>query len=303
MQSVLTKVFKSGNERRNRIFSIIFLAPAFILFTGFVILPILSSAYYSMTSWDGAGPKKFVGINNFVNLVNDSDYWVTVSNTMKALILSVSIQIPLGLLFAYLVYKTTRGFKVFRSVYFLPVVIAPSAVGLMFLLFLNGELGPLNKILTNLGLPFLARNWLTDSKTVLYSVMLPAIWQYIGYFFVIFLAGLQSIPEQIFESAKIDGASSVSVFFKLVIPILRDIIHVCIILNVTGSLKAFDHPYIMTWGGPGVRSSYLAVLMFRTAFKQSRLGEGTALGMTILIFALVFTFVINKLNKKDPIQY
>lgn len=281
MQSVLNKVFKSGNERRNRIFSIVFLAPAFILFTGFVILPILSSAYYSMTSWDGAGPKKFVGLNNFINLLNDPDYWTTISNTMKALVLSVSIQIPVGLVFAYLVYRTTRGFKFFRSVYFLPVVIAPSAVGLMFLLFLNGELGPLNNILTSLGLPFLARNWLTDSSTVLYSVMLPAIWQYIGYFFVIFLAGLQSIPEQIFESAKIDGASSINVFFKLVIPILRDIIHVCIILNVTGSLKAFDHPYIMTWGGPGVRSSYLAVLMFRTAFKQSRLGEGTALGVNV----------------------
>lgn len=303
MQRMLTKLFKKDKIGEDKFFSFLFVTPTFLLYAAFIIVPILYSIYYSMTKWDGVGAKKFIGLNNFKSLIENPDYWLTFTNSLQVIVLSLIIQIPLGLFFAYLVYNTRKGFKFFRSVIFLPVVIAPAAVGLMFLLFFNGELGPLNKLFSDLGLPFLERNWLSDSKTVLYAVMFPMIWQYIGFYFVIFLAGLQSIPEQIFESAKMDGASSIAVFFKLVVPILRDIIQVCIILCVTGSLKAFDHPYIMTWGGPGVRSSYLAVYMFRTAFTENLLGEGTAIAITILAFALVFTYLFNRFFTKEPIQY
>ncbi len=303
MQRILTKYFKRNKIKEDIFISFLFITPTFLLYFTFVILPIIFSIYYAMTKWDGVGIPKFVGLYNFRSLIENPDYWLTFTNSLQVIIFSLIIQIPLGLVFAYLVYGIIKGFKFFRVVFFLPVVIAPSAIGVMFLLFFNGELGPLNKFLSDVGLEALAQDWLSNAKTVLYAVMFPMIWQYIGFYFVIFLAALQSIPEEIFESAKIDGASSTNVFFHLVVPILRDIIQVCIVLCVTGSLKAFDHPYTMTWGGPGVRSSYLAVYMFRTAFTENLLGRGTAIAITILIFAFLFTYLFNKFFTKDPIQY
>ena len=293
----------SGRRGQERLFSVLFLSPAFLLYTGFVIAPILVSAYYAMTNWDGVGEMSFVGLRNFEKLFRDSDYWLTFRNSVKLVVLSVAIQIPMGLIFAYMLYLTVRGFKFFRTVFFLPVVIAPAAIGLMFMLFFNGELGPLNVLLDRLGLDFLMRSWLSDKNTVLYAVMFPMIWQYIGYYILIFLAGLQSIPEQIFESAKIDGASSIQTFVHLAVPMMRDLIVVSIVLCVTGSLKAFDHAYIMTWGGPGVRSSYLAVYMFRTAFMQSQLGKGTAIAITILLLSLVFTYLFNRFFNREALEY
>ncbi len=291
------------NLRNNRAFALGFIGPTFLLYSVFIIVPIALSIYYSLTRWDGVGAKKFIGLKNFEFLFANKDYWTTFTNSMQVIFFSLIIQISLGLIFAYLVYGTKKGFRVFRSLYFLPVVIAPSAVGLMFLLFFNGQLGPLNAMLDMVGLSALKRDWLSDGKVVLYSVMFPMIWQYIGYYFVIFLAGLQSIPEEIFESAKIDGASSFQVFTRMVIPMSRDIIQICIILCITGSLKAFDHPYTMTWGGPGVRSSYLAVYMYRTAFTENYLGRGTAVAITILMFSFVFSYLFNKFFSKEAIQY
>ncbi len=293
----------SGRRGQERLFSVLFLSPAFLLYTGFIIAPILVSVYYAMTNWDGVGEMKFIGLQNFEKLFRDPDYRLAFRNSMQVVVLSVAIQIPLGLIFAYMLYLTARGFKFFRTVFFLPVVISPAAIGLMFMLFFNGDLGPLNTLLERLGLDFLTRSWLSDKNTVLYAVMFPMIWQYIGFYILIFLAGLQSIPEQIFESAKIDGASSVQTFFRLTVPMMRDLIGVCIVLCVTGSLKAFDHAYIMTWGGPGVRSSFLAVFMFRTAFMQSQLGRGTAIAITILLFSLVFTYLFNRFFNREAIEY
>lgn len=297
----MKNISRKGMSRSDKLFSTVFIGPTFILYTVFVMAPILISVYYAMTKWDGVGTKKFIGLRNFEFLFQNSDYWITFGNSMQVIAFSLILQIPLGLLFAYLVYGVRRGFKVYRSIYFLPVVIAPSAVGLMFLLFFNGELGPINLFLESVGLQALQHNWLSDSGTVLYAVMFPMIWQYIGYYFVIFLASLQSIPEEIFESAKIDGASSTRVFFHIVVPMSRNMIQICIILCITGSLKAFDHPYTMTWGGPGVRSSYLAVYMYRVAFTENYLGRGTAVAITILILAFLFTFIVNQLFSKESV--
>ena len=171
----------------------------------------------------------------------------------------------------------------------------------MFLILFNGNLGPLNTFLRNVGLP--TRDWLSDPKTVLYAVMFPMIWQYIGHYVIIFLAGIQSIPEDILDSARIDGANSSTIFFRIIIPMLRNLIGVCIVLCFTGSVKAFDQAYVMTGGGPGVKSSYLAVRMYERAFTNNKLGEGTAIAITMLVFSLVFTLVFNKLNDHDSIEY
>lgn len=278
--------------------ALLFLLPCLLLYTIFLFLPLLQSASYSLTKWNGVGEPLFIGIQNYQNLLADSDYWTSFSNTMILVGLSVLIQIPGGLLFAYLLYIRIRGTKFFRTVFFLPVVIAPVAIGLMFTLFYNSEIGIFNRILEAVGLGQFQTNWLSNIKTLKYAVMAPQIWQYIGLYITIFLGALQSVPEELMESAKIDGAGKWKAFRYVILPEISGFVTICLILCITGSLKCFDHAWIMTQGGPGVRSSYLGVTMYKTAFVNSDFGKGSAITITIVAVSLLFSLLINKISDR-----
>lgn len=278
---------------------VLFLAPVFLIYTIFLFLPMLQTSYYSLTQWNGVSEKVFIGLGNYKELMKNNDYWITFFNTLKLTVVSLIVQISFGLLLAYLLYTRTRGMKIFRTVFFLPVVIAPVAIGLMFSLFYNSEIGIFNKILSAAGLDMLQTNWLSNPKTLLYAVMAPQVWQYIGLYVTIFLGALQSIPEDLIESAQIDGAGEVKTFFHVVLPQLSVFLNICMILCVTGSLKAFDHSYIMTNGGPGVRSAYLGVFMYKTAFGNSDFGMGSAITITIILVSLSITLIFNRFSAAD----
>lgn len=278
---------------------VLFLAPVFLIYTIFLFLPMLQTSYYSLTQWNGVSEKVFIGLENYKELMKNNDYWITFFNTLKLTVVSLIVQISFGLLLAYLLYTKTRGMKIFRTVFFLPVVIAPVAIGLMFSLFYNSEIGIFNKILSAAGLDMLQTNWLSNPKTLLYAVMAPQVWQYIGLYVTIFLGALQSIPEDLIESAQIDGAGEVKTFFHVVLPQLSVFLNICMILCVTGSLKAFDHSYIMTNGGPGVRSAYLGVFMYKTAFGNSDFGRGSAITITIILVSLSITLIFNRFSAAD----
>ncbi len=272
------------------------MAPVFLIYTIFLFVPMLQTGYYSLTQWNGVSEKVFIGFGNYKELLKNNDYWITFFNTLKLTAVSLIVQISFGLLLAYLLYTKTRGMKIFRTVFFLPVVIAPVAIGLMFSLFYNSEIGIFNKILSAVGLDILQTNWLSNPKTLLYAVMAPQVWQYIGLYVTIFLGALQSIPEDLIESAQIDGAGEVKTFFHVVLPQLSVFLNICIVLCVTGSLKAFDHSYIMTNGGPGVRSAYLGVYMYKTAFGNSDFGMGSAITITIILISLIITLLFNRFS-------
>ncbi len=290
-------------KKGENLFSAVFLAPALIFFTILVIFPICLSTYYTLVDWPGIGEKTFVWFNNYKEIFTDSEYWQVAKNTFILVVLAIVIQNPLGIMLAYLISRIKFGYKLFRSLIFLPVVISAATTGLMFSLLLNNDLGTFNNILKTLGLGFLQHNWLTDPKVVLYSVALPQVWQYLGIHFIIYLAAIQSIPRELFESAYIDGANGFHVLRRIIIPMMWEVVQICIILNVTGSLKAFDMSWIMTWGGPGSASSYISVLMFRYAFKGFNFSYGTTIAMTILIFSLLFTVVFKKFFSKETIEY
>lgn len=272
-----------------------FLLPVFLIYTVFLFVPLVQTGYYSLTEWNGITEKVFVGFDNFRDIFSISDYWITFRNTIKLVVISLLVQIPMGLLLAYLLYMKTRGMKIFRTIFFLPVVIAPVAISLMFSLFYNSEIGVFNRILEMIGLGALQTSWLSNIHTLLYAVMAPQVWQYIGLYVTIFLGALQSIPTELVESAEIDGASRTQIFFHVVLPEIVNFTNICIVLCVTGSLKAFEHSWIMTGGGPGVRSAYLGVYMYKTAFVNSDFGTGSAITMTIVALSLVFTVLFNKL--------
>ncbi|MBP1754697.1 MAG: sugar transporter permease [Firmicutes bacterium] len=276
--------------------SILFLAPVIFVYSIFIFLPMLSSLYYSFTEWNGVTDTAFVGLKNYKSLLADSDYWVVFFNTIKLVIITLVVQIPMGLIIAFLLYSKTRGMKIFRTIYFLPVVIAPVAIALMFSLFYNSEIGIFNIILEAVGLDMLKKNWLSDTHTLLYAVMAPQVWQYIGLYVTIFLGALQSIPEELMESAQIDGANKYKTFLHIILPQISSFTSICTVLCITGSLKAFDHSWIMTGGGPGVRSAYLGVYMYKTAFVNSDFGMGSTITITIITVSLIITGILNMIT-------
>lgn len=280
--------------RNKKIFSICFLSPAFILYTVFIILPILGTLYYSMTKWNMVTDAKFIGFDNFIYLyTRDSSFSTVLKNTFSCIAICLLFEIPLATIFAFLVYRVKRGFRFFQSVYFVPAVISSAVVGLMYSLLFNTELGPINDLLNVIGLGGLRQNWLSDPNIVLYTVIAPTVWQMIGYYLVIILAAMQSISEEVIESAIIDGANSIHLFFQIVVPLVKNIIQVCVVLCITGSLKYFDIPYMMTWGGPGVRSTFLSIYMYKQAFNENRFGRACAVSVNLAMIALIATVLVN----------
>lgn len=273
-------------------FVIAFLAPVLTLYTVLVILPMFSSLYYGLTKWNGVAAQQFIGLDNFRTLLASSDYWRTFHNTLKLVLITLLVQVPGGLAIAYMLHHRMRFFKLFRTAFFLPVVIAPVAIGLMFSLFYNSEVGILNRILETLGLGLWKRRWLSDPNVVIYSVIAPQAWQYIGMYITIFLAALQGVPVELTESAEIDGANSFHIFWHIMLPQISGFIVICLILCITGAFKSFEHPWVMTSGGPGVWSSYLGVYMYRTAFVDFDFGKASAISVTIVALSLVSTALV-----------
>ncbi len=189
--------------------------------------------------------------------------------------ISLIIQIGAGILLAYLLYSWTKDEDLPHHLFFFRWL-SHRLPSVDVFLFYNSEIGIFNKILTAVGLGRFATNWLSNPRTLLYAVMAPQVWQYIGLYVTIFLGALQSVPEDLIESAQIDGAGKLQSFFHVILPQITGFMNICIILCLTGSLKAFDHSWIMTGGGPGVRSAYLGVFMYKSAFVNSDFGLGSA---------------------------
>lgn len=302
LQGQSVPVFTLGGillkKRRDMAFSAFFLAPALIVFVLLIIIPIVMTLEYSLTSWRGVGEMNFVGLENYIKLFQDRNYITTVLNSFILLIIGLVVQLSFGMVGAFLVSRLNRGYKFYRSVYYLPSIISAAAMALLFSIFFNADMGPFNEILSALGFgdSIAGRSWLSDSSVVIYFVAVPQIWQYMGQQFIIYLAAVQNIPEELFESASLDGASSAKMFFKITVPSLRPITSVVVILIITGCLKAFDYPWIMTTGGPGYSSSYMAVMMYREVFKNGHFGYGSAVAMSILFISLILVVIYNQAN-------
>lgn len=283
--------------QKNKWIKILFAGPAFLIFTYFIIIATGQTVYYSFTKWKGLGSPSFQGIANYLKLFQTEDFYIVMRNNLVGLVLALIIQLGLGLIFAYLIYRTVRGMRIFRSLSFVPVVMSGAAVALMFSLIFDGNLGPLNQVLKSVGLEGWARNWLSDPDVIFYAILFPMIYQFIGQYIIIMLAGMQSIPEEIIESAQIDGANSFKVFTRIVVPSQVDIILMCAIMITSGSFKAFEHSYIMT-GGYSLRGAFLGVYMYITTFQSNNFGRGSALAIIILLCSLFFTKILQRVARR-----
>ncbi len=286
-----------------------FITPGFLLYTIFMIVPIICAVYYSFFDWSGIGPMEFIGLDNFKKLFTDARmsriFFNALKNNMKYLICVLLIVTPLQIFFAYVLHIKIRGHKYIRLMLFLPYVISTSIVGFFALILLDPNIGVFNKILEAIGGQGAKLAWLGDPNMVFKIFVCVVIWQCIGAGMMIFYANMQEIPEEIVEAAVIDGAGEVKKFFYVVLPMIKSSMSTNITLSVIYALTMFDIPYILVGPQGGVNNSldFVNMVFYRYAFGGSYFGEtsigfGSSISVTMFVIIMVFSLVTSKIMKR-----
>jgi raffinose/stachyose/melibiose transport system permease protein len=256
--------------------------------------------YYSSLEWDGIGKSEFIGLLNYFNLIidNNDNFYMAIGNSLYLAFLSVFVQLPIAFLIARVLAKGVKGEGIFRSLYFMPVIISTVVIGQMWRKIYNPQFGLLNKLLEIVGLDSLTQQWLGNTETALIAVFIPLIWQFVGYHMLLFYAAIKSVPKDILDAAKIDGANFWTETFHIIIPIVSYIIEICVILAIIGSLKTFDLIYVLTGGGPLHSTEVPSTMMFNSIFHRMSYGYGSSMAVFIVIECLIITVVIKAIFKK-----
>jgi raffinose/stachyose/melibiose transport system permease protein len=260
-----------------------------VLYAAFIIYPMINAVWLSFFDWDGfqTSPRTWVGFDNYDKIFNrDPVFWVAFRNSIIWLILSVLVPTTLGLAFAMAVNQRLRGRNLFRAIFYLPAVIAPIAVATIWKWIYNPSFGVLNKMLAAVGIDVGSKAWLGDPDIALFMAFAASVWTVAGLNMVLFLAGLQSIPQELVEAARTDGASRRQVFRHVTIPGLRPAIVVVISLTIINSLKAFELIIGMTGGGPAQRTQLLALWSYTQSFGNHDFGAGNAVATVLLLITL-----------------
>lgn len=274
-----------------RITAVLFLLPATIMFLVFVVWPIIQSARYSAYSWDGLGPpSQFIGLDNYVRLLKDPIFWKASGNNVFVLVWSLVTQIPLGILLAILLTGRIKGSSFFRTLYISPLVLSGVIVGLLWQWIYNPSFGLANSFLKSVGLEQYTSGWLGDKDIVMVCVMLVSTWRDLGFYIVIFTAAIQSIPEELYGAAKVDGASGWQLHRYVTLPLIKTTMLTASTLSIIGSLQFFDLTWVMTQGGPYHSSEVVTTYMFKMAFQLRDWGYATTLAF--VLFCITFSFVI-----------
>lgn len=273
--------------------------PGFVIFTIGLIIPMFMAVRYSFTSWDGMSAEKvFVGFKNYIDLFQDQNFIDAWWFTIKFTIGNTIIQNIVALLFAAALDSGIKGQKIYRTILFVPCLISAVIVGFVWLKMFSNVLPAVNDLLgTNINFLLFGKK-----ETVLPGLLIANNWQWIGYWMLIYLAGLQSVPAELYEAAKVDGAGTVKRFFNVTIPMLAPAITICVVGITTGSLKVYDLLVTSTKGGPGRASTSIIYETYTTAINGRQYGYGSAMSVTLVIVLLLVALIQVKGLKKKEVQ-
>ena len=276
----------------------VFLAPLLVLLLVYIVYPIIDSFYISLFKWNGiSSDRKFIGLNNWLDLIFDDKFWFAAKNNFIITILSIVLQIPIGLAMATFLEFGGRKLNVFKVVWFIPHLMSSVAIGFLFAYALATNGG----IISTISHLFGGENvdLLGNKDTALYTVIAVICWQFAPFYMVYFVASYTGIPIDLYEAAVIDGATRGQYFWKIALPLLKPAVKSAAILSMVGSLKYFDLIYVMTSGGPGSSTELMATYMYKLSFSQFNMGYGScvASGMFLIITA-VSLFTMKILNRK-----
>ncbi|MGD6872041.1 carbohydrate ABC transporter permease [Sutcliffiella horikoshii] len=282
----------------------LFFVPGLIFYSIFFILPTISAVFYSFTDWDGLTTNfNFVGFENYTNLVtNDSIFIKSMTNNLKFMLFVVVFQTLFSLVFAVLLVKNTKTNIFLRALYFFPTILSSVSVAFIWSYMYDPNLGIINNLFTSVGLEMLANNWLGDQNIAIYSIAFVQVWFHTGQMLIIFVAGLQAIPEDLYEVAKIEGASRWQTFSKVTWPLIAPAATIVVAYTTIQSFKAFDLIYAMTRGGPNYATEILATHIYTTAFRSFKFGYASAESVIFMLVIALITFLQFRVLRANRVE-
>lgn len=307
MESFRTRMIGTGSRfwvrparrarwrRRSGLVGLLFIWPALLLYLVFSVYPILRTVQISFTNWDGLSSRyDYVGWANYLTAFRDAIWWQSLWHGVIFSVMALVFMNGLGLLLALIVDGTKRGQAIYRALFYLPPVLSGVVVALIFKWLYEPYGGPLNSALQAVGLGSWTHAWLGDSRTAIWSVSIASIWAGVGYPFLLFLAGLQGVPQELYEAAQLDGANAWHQFRHVTVPFLVPVGAIVSILTILGAMQLFNIVMAMTGGGPGYATEVPVLHIYRAAFQATRFGYATALSM--LFGAILFAISIAQLK-------
>lgn len=282
----------SPKKRRQWLTGYLMILPNFLGFFIFMLAPIIATVGLGFTEWDLVNNPQWIGLANYKNLFGDRIFWLSFRKTIWFTLLNVPIQSFLALLIAVLLNRKLKALNLFRTLFIIPWICMSVAVGLTWTWLFNTQFGYINHVLTSLGMERIG--WLTSDKIALYAVIFVNVWQYLGWHIILLLAGLQIVPQELYEAATVDGANNWMKFWKITIPMISPIFFYDLVVNMIMTLQIFDLPFAMTNGGPGNATRVFNLYLYQKGFSFLQMGEACSMGVILFGLIMVATFFVFK---------
>jgi len=275
-----------------------FVLPALVVYMLFFGLPFLATLWLSFTDWGGVGWPDWTGVANYDRLARDGAMWHALGNNLIWVVLGTAIPVLVGLVLAVMLWSDARGSVAYRTVFFLPVILSPVVIGVIWGWIYNPLFGLLNTGLRGIGLGAWAIGWLGEPGTALYAVLVTAIWSYFGFCIVVLFAGLQKVDPELVDAARVDGAGPVQRFRSVIVPQIAPVLTMVTVYTVIGGFNAFDMVWVMTQGGPNNASEVIATYTYEVAFRGNEYGYGATLSMVMSVVALLAAWATMRLRAR-----
>ncbi|WP_018751544.1 carbohydrate ABC transporter permease [Paenibacillus sanguinis] len=289
---------------RNPLIYSLFVLPAFILFLAFFIYPIFTAINNGFTSWNGISKNvTYIGMDNYVMAFQDMAFWKSVRNNVYFILFSCLIQVPLIIFFSLLIANVKKFKGLYKTAVFMPSIMSTAVIGILWGFIYNPDFGLMNEVLGIFGIDPIY--WLSDKNWAMIAILITNAWQWTGFYIVMVLAAILSIPRELDEAAAIDGANGIQRAWKITLPLIMPIISVVIMLSMAGAMKAADIVLVMTKGGPAGSTDVMATYMIRYAITSFRHGFGNAIAVLIFLFTIIITVVyqIVVARRTERIEY
>lgn len=286
-----------ARARRNALVGWSFILPNFIGFAVLTLVPMSAAFVIAFMEWDSYSPPEWVGFDNFERMLGNQSFWIALGNTAYYAAGHIPLTMLAALGLALLLNKRIRGLGFFRTTMFFPYITSLVAVAVVWNMLFNPTMGPINQFLEWIGVQD-PPGWTTSSAWSMPAVIITSVWRDMGYYMVLYLAGLQAIPQEYYEAAEVDGANAWQRFWNITIPSLRPTTFFVLVMVTIASFKVFDLIVVMTDGGPGRSTLVLSQLIYREGIKENRFGYSSAISLVLFVIVLVFTVVQFRIQKR-----
>ena len=291
------KISKPFSVQRKKVLPYLLVSPYILFVSVFVLFPVLFCLFLTFNKWNIIGPMHFIGIDNYVRLFHDRLFWKAIGNTLKFLSLHIPLQLIVSLFLAYLLNQKIRAIAFFRGSFFMPVIVSGVVITILWQQLLGYDGGLINRMLTSIGIPKVG--WLVNPNLAIYSIAIMATWKNVGLYVILFLVGLQTVPTQYYEAAKLEGANRWQQFYHITLPMINPTVFMVVILSTIGGFSLFIEPYIMTGGGPMNQTLSAVLYIYKQAFQFYNMGYSATLGFFYAIMIMTVVVLQKKFIERE----